>query len=94
MLNMTWNFTPLPLVFSVTGGEAEGIETFHCHLAFKLAHKKGERYYEDIVNFIRHKLLFLRSICAPLAVAKGEVIHSCDKDSVMVDDSHSAAGIQ
>ena len=94
MLNMTWNFTPLPLVFSVTGGEAEGIETFHCHLAFKLAHKKGERYYEDIVNFIRHKLLFLimRSICAPLAVAKGEVIHSCDKDSAMVDDS--AAGIQ
>ena len=94
MLNMTWNFTPLPLVFSVTGGEAEGIETFHCHLAFKLAHKKGERYYEDIVSFIRHKLLFLimRSICAPLAVAKGEVIHSCDKDSVMVDDS--AAGIQ
>ena len=70
------------LVFSVTGGEGNETLTFHCHLASKIALKKNERY-EDVVNFIRCKLLFL-ILRSAVTCTKGNRLY--EKASVMVND--------
>ena len=70
------------LVFSVTGGEGNETLTFHCHLASKIALKKNERY-EDVVSFIRCKLLFL-ILRSAVTCTKGNRLY--EKASVMVND--------
>ena len=71
-----------PLFFSVTDGEGTETSTFHHHLASKIALKKDERY-EDVVIFIRCKLLFL-ILRSTVTCIQGS--RPYDKDSVMVND--------